>query len=331
MGGNVFKNYLDATDPIYVGRRLKTEDYPSALFAVKTILICLGFDYLTIDFVREKESHGDLDILVYKDSPHSAKILADELVVQGFKVEHNKDIVSVLLLTFQVDFIFVDREVASYSQHYFSWNDLGNLVGRMSKQIGLKHGHDGLYYVQRDNDRILAEHKLSNDYFTVLEILELNVDVFKKGFDTYEDMFIWVSKSPYFNPEKFSFEALNHRNKVRDRKRKVYNMFLLWCKEHTFKQPRVVDDHLNFLSEYFPDLKEKVDQVNLRATTRKLLSEKFNGNIISSLTGLSGKELGSFIAYLKSSYTEDDLLKMDSPSIHKLINDTFKGYSDECI
>lgn len=329
MGGNVFKDYLSQKEEQFVGRRLESEDYPSALFAVKSILDKIGLSYATIDFVREKESHGDLDIIVERHPDISAHDITSFLENEGFKVSQNSNsIVSFLLLTFQVDLILIDPESVDYARNYFSWNDLGNLIGRVSKQVGLKHGHDGLYFMLREEDRVLKEYKLTNDYFKVLEILELDVKHFKKGFNTYIEMFEWVSASPYFNPNKFLLENLNNRNRVRDRKRVIYNLFLNWLNTKEFSPPRIVDDKEQFVFNLFPGLEEDCKAVRDRAEMLKLLRAKIDVNFIIEFTGLTGKDLGGFLTSFKSKYDEKYILNSTIEELRLTIKSFYEGYSN---
>lgn len=285
--------------------------------------------YATIDFVREKESHGDLDIVVERHPDISASDITSFLENEGFKVSQNSNsIVSFLLLTFQVDLILIDPESVDYAKNYFSWNDLGNLIGRISKQVGLKHGHDGLYYVQRAEDRVLKEYKLTTDYSKILDILELDVKKFRKGFNTYFEMFEWVSASPYFNPDKFSFENLNNRNRVRDRKRVIYNLFLKWLDTKEFSPPRIVSDKDQFVFELFPGLEEECKVVRDRAEMLKLLRAKIDVNFIMELTGLTGKDLGAFLTSFKNKYDEQYILDSSVEDLRLTITDFYVGYSD---
>lgn len=325
MGGNVFKDYLATKDPEYVGRRLETIDYHSALFAVECILKELGLNYSIIDYVREKSSHGDLDIIVEHTRPVS-NVLADLLSKKVIAVKTSSSSLSFLLLTFQVDLIFIESDKLDYAKKYFSWNDLGNLVGRVAKNIGFKHCHDCLKFVQREGDRVYKEHILSTDYNSILRILELDVDHFNKGFDTYIEMFEWVSKSPYFIPEKFEFDNLNNRNRVRDKKRKVYNMFLEWCKNQKFEAPIIIEDKDKFVLSVFPEFQLEYDSVLTKIQTDSDLKLKFNGTLLKEWTNLEGKDLGSFISKFKTKYSTQDLLNSSAENIEQLVKDFYKIY-----
>lgn len=324
IGGNVFKDYIKEKDPMYICARVHRTDYPSVLYAVQAILKDIGLEYLEIDYVREKESHGDLDIIIKKGtlSAHDVtKLLRDKKIIT---VQTSKDSLSFLLITFQIDLIFVDRESSTYAKNYFSWNDLGNLIGRISKQLGFKHGHDGLFYVHREGDRVIKEYKLSSDYLDILRILQLDITKFENGFDTFNEMFEWISSTPYFNPDIFKFENLNNRNRVRDTKRVVYNKFLSWVDGKVFPDPLIVQDKLNFVMESFPVLVPLYNEQVELLRHSKLLYAKFNGNFVRQWLNLSGKDLGIFLSNFNKCYSKEALMLLNSDEIEAIVRSYYE-------
>lgn len=327
MGGNIFKEYLSTKQDGHVLKRLDTDCYSSALSTLHALLTSLGLTFKDIDYVREKDSHGDIDILIELTEEELVTKVHNQLVELNFQTERNNSILSFLMFTFQVDLIFVNRDYIDYAKHYFSWNDLGNLVGRMSKRLNLKHGFDGLYYELKEGFQVLYTQKISTNYYDILRILELDIKHFDKGFNTYEEMFQWLSNSPYFNPDIYSFDNLNHRNRVRDRKRKVYTLFLEWVSKNTFKP---FDDSLlttvgpTSIIKLFPDLPQQIGRELVRLKEQKLLSEKFNGRLVMELTPLTGKQLGDFISKFKLTYNSKTLLESSATEMKTLILDFYK-------
>ena len=158
--------------------------------------------------------------------------------------------------------------------------------------------------------------------------MELDVKHFKKGFDTYIEMFEWVSASPYFNPDKFLLENLNNRNRVRDRKRVIYNLFLNWLNTKEFSPPRIVDDKEQFVLNLFPGLEEDCKAVRDRAEMLKLLRAKIDVNFIIEFTGLTGKDLGGFLTSFKSKYDEKYILNSTTEELRLTIKSFYEGYSN---
>ena len=275
-----------------------------------------------------------MDIIV-PSSPKNESVF--HFLSTQYPSSKNGDVFSFLYKSFQIDLIQVKPESYSYACHYFSWNDLGNLIGRMAKQLGFKHGHDGLFYIQRVGDLVLKNHLLTTNYLDILYILKLDKYKFKQGFNTYEDLFEFVMASPYYNPEIFKLENLNHINKVRDRKRKTYNMFLQYAqeREHLYKpKPKLSQEERNaFVFDLFP-IRKEVDSLYEEHATKKLISSKTNGHFLMSiLPELSGKELGVFISFLKEYsnklYTTE-VITMPEEDIKQLVLNAYKVYTNVC-
>jgi hypothetical protein len=321
MGGNIWQSSV----------RLCREDYDNTVLSI--IELVKGIDpaalFETIDYVREKDSFGDLDILVLG----SVSKFRDYFTTAGIAFSKNGSVLSALINNFQIDFIFAATpEELAYSKNYYSWNDAGNIVGRLSKSLGFKHGHNGLFYIHRSEqkDRILSTTLLTTDYFKILDILKLDVEKFKLGFDTYIELFDWVSQSPYFNKNIYAYENLNHANKVRDRKRKTYNMFLSYC-ENLQEKFTYKFDRQSAVVYNFPELTLVLKEDFLRESLNKKLKENFGGDKILSLITLEPYALGRFIHYLKSQYSREMLLsylEQDCFNSEKFI---LQVYADYCV
>lgn len=328
MGGNVFTKTHEVV-------RLEKDQY---------LQYCKKFsDYLytnnihTFHMVRaveEKSSFGDLDIILSVNS--KSKKYVDHFITNvlptAFPFSRNGNVISILYDKFQIDIILVDSSIYNYACNYFNWNDLGNLLGRTIKQVGFKHGWDGLWYVQRHKDRVLKTHLLSTSYSDVLKVLKIS-DKYSmlSGFKTFEQLFEFVISSPYFHPDIFKLENLNHINKVRDRKRKTYQKFLEYTKTLKDYPERIKlseEEKLEYVCSYFPHLRkevEKVQEIELKKDTVKI---KYNGTIVSNITKLQGKDLGQFMSYFSKSYYSDTLFLMSPEDIIEKIKLTFEKYND---
>lgn len=300
MGGNVFKNTHDV-------RRLEATEYFQMVEQIKTLLSTLGLslEYHDVQAIYSKESFGDMDVVVNTNDRNVIKLHKEFLEGLKLPVSLNGDVLSFLYESFQIDLLFIPEESYEYACNYFAWNDLGNILGRLAKKMGVKHGHAGLFYVQRDGDVVVKEHLLSNSYYTIIDLLELDREPFDKGFTTTIEMFEWVASSPYFDPEIFKFENLNHINRVRDRKRKTYNELLTWCsKFHANTKPSkefpLKENRKEFVLNLFPFIANAVFQLDLEISLKRQAALKFNGKIVMQyIPDLSGKDLGAFLTYFK--------------------------------
>lgn len=320
MGGNAIKDV----------QRLSKQDYEDLVVEIMPRLLkSLGNRTVkVIKAYNEKDSFGDIDVLVESnnlDHDWVEKVKEEFELKEGDFVKNGK-VFSFrhLQYNFQVDLIMVQTEKLEIAYNYFNYNDLSNLLGRMTKKLGFKLGHDGLFYIERDGDHIITNECFSLDYYDALRYLEVDVERYKRGFDTLEEIFEFVASSPYFNPDIYLLHNRNHISRVRDKKRKTYSAFLTWCEENGARLTRYhyerVDDYdgygslnntrLEFtqrLLDEYPLLQYTVLQNRARYVLDKAFKEHFNGNTVKAFfkerfgVELEGKELGAVMAELKNS------------------------------
>ena len=292
-----------------------------------------------IPFYSSKDSFGDLDMVVMCD-PHDWERLLDDLKkkypdhskngnVFSFGVDAGKD------TNFQIDLIYVgDKfEERHMALTYFAFNDLGNLMGRIYHRAGFKYGHKGLLRVVRDeenSDHIIDEVLVTNDPREIFEFGGYNYDEFLGGFRTREDIFNYVASSPYFNREIYLFENRNSKARARDSKRVIYNEFLKWCSEsedlpefQSGDKEEFRREQLQLALEKFPEFRVRYEGALNKLLKSKTINEKFNGSIVSEVTGLSGRDLGVFIREFKSKWTDDDLFVLSKGAITILIKEAY--------
>lgn len=220
---------------------------------------------------------------------------------------------------FQVDLIYcgATEEEMTTELHYYGFNDLGNLVGRLAHTIGFKYGHKGLAYMLRApscREQVIADLHVTCDTKTIHGLLGLDHERFKQGFDELEDIFQWIAASKYFHPRIYLLENVNAVSRIRDAKRKTYNAFLEWsaalddskfvdyndgAKEslrgHTLYE--MLTSHREFAIAY--------NDAMAKFHKKDLAAQFFNGELVKELTGLEGKELGIFMKRIKEKLTTD--------------------------
>lgn len=314
MGGNI--KFLTPT------RRYSKEEYISALNDIVHGLTDEIFTYhdlpvqqniQVIKSYHNKESFGDMDIVV--NSKYLEPNWIDRIVSYfSLKVgdwSKNGNVFSFVYEQLQVDLIITKDENFQTSLDYYGFNDLGNLLGRQSKRIGIKFGHEGSYIIVKDNDYVLGEILVTKETSEIFDILGLDYSTWLEGFDTLEDIFKFVASGKYFNPDIYLLENRNATSRERDRKRKTYNEFLKWCEtydgtrfQHTEKSER---NGYNIVQPYFeevivprfPHVLEEYNNIMKRYEETKALKEKFNGKIIHELLGIEGKDIGMFMAWAR--------------------------------
>jgi len=281
-----------------------------------------------IQAYSSKTSFGDMDFLIeYQEGVDYLNIVNS---FQPNEVFSNGKVISFDYKQLQIDMIITKPEFFDFSKTYYSFNDLGNLIGRIAHKMGMKYGHEGLYYTYRDNNKnILGKICLTKDAQKAFAILDYDHERFLQGFDTLEDIFEYVISSKFFNPDIFAFHNRNHQARTRDRKRPTYNAFLTYCDdnkdsfEHKYEYNSDKSTYFAYIQSYFPQFYDEMKKYNLIHQRKAEIREKFNGSLVMKLTNLKGKELGQFMSTIKTPDFEHFVLTSTDEEIAQYIT-TFK-------
>lgn len=338
MGGNALAPFG--------ARRFSAEEYKKLL---REVLLRLNkFEPVGIPYYKNKLSFGDMDLITRRLQEHEyeeIRILLDSTIFI-----RNNEVMSVLFREMQIDIIPMKEEDVSTSILYYSYNDLGNLMGKVFHRFGVKYGHRGLTLPVKDGDYGLGEVVLSKDPERIFKFGGFDYKRYLCGFENLEDIFTFVIGSKYFNADIYEYEALNSVNRRRDRKRQTYHAFLERLKERgvedqhgnkftTAEYYSTVNLGYKFFSDKsfylpkifheFPEAKAEYDQLIEARKQRQAIKEKFNGHLVSEITGLEGKELGSFMAFLKDCWGGfgPELLDKDEDWIKGQIFEIYKEWS----
>lgn len=305
MGGNALLKYNVET------RRVnKTEFKDIENEIIPKLLTLFARAELVISY-KNKETFGDMDILVadLKDTFTPVELQLKRLFPDSKAFYSNSPVYSFEYRDFQVDVIKTKVQFWETSKVYYAYNDLGNLMGRIAHAKGLSYGHEGLKYTYRtETNHVFGEIILSTDTRKIFEYLGYDYDRFLQGFDDLHDIFEYVTTSIYFDTEKFNLDDIDmsHQNRTRNRKRKTFMAFLEYVKTLPTKIYFVGRDkllHLYKASFYFPEAKlfEQMEELYERERRNKNNHMKFNGNLVMTWTGKTGKELGELLYQYKMS------------------------------
>ena len=168
MGGNALKEYGIETE------RFSQHDYFEIVNEVCEVLESSGFIFAVVQAYRNKESFGDMDVVIQNDGYNDEFIKS--FITLKFKagiIHRNSNTYSFAIRNFQIDFIFQPPEVYSSTISYYDFSPSGNAVGKLCHQFKLKRGHDGLKYIIREED-VGAE---SNDNSHVMKEVILTTDL----------------------------------------------------------------------------------------------------------------------------------------------------------
>lgn len=267
----------------------------------------------------DKNDFGDADFLVvFKNDIKDVKQLLNTLFTPT-QIVKNDTCYSFDYKLFQIDIICSTKELYKASFAYYSYNDLGNLIGRIAYNHNLKYGHKGLYLRLDGHEK--SEILISRDTAKSLQFLGFDPDTFFNGFKTKENVFTYVINSNYFDKNYFSLENLNHINRTRNRKRKTYMEFLEYIKKHSksFAVKNSKKLTIEDIVAYFPEsnIIEKINDIKNEQQQKKELSLKFNGELVKQITNLKDKQLGDFIKSFKNVKTNfNEWLKLvDSETV----------------
>ncbi len=227
---------------------------------------------------------------------------------------------------FQVDIITTDT--FDFTLSYFSFNDLGNFIGRAAHYAGFKFGHNGLFYIVRSLDNsnhVLGEILLTCKWDEALTFLRYDAANYLRGaqggFQTLRDIFTFTASSAWFRPESVALENRNHIARMRDKKRPNYVGLVKWLNDSNLMPSYLTDaekekaieskrEHrkmaLSLAKTEFPNFAVELARIFDAEAQNKLVKEKFSGKEIATWTGLTGKALGEFFAAVKNQFSSKE-------------------------
>lgn len=239
---------------------------------------------------------------------------------------------------FQVDLIQSREEAFDFALRYFSFNDLGNLLGRVAHKAGFKLGQYGLLYPLRDPlGNLIVELLVTHDWGRALSLLGYDPESYERGYNggfrDLTDIFSFVLTSRYCNRNIYLLENRNATSRIRDRKRKTYSEFLEWLHHvpenamPSFNWSDKDDARKEFLGrafENFPEFFERYQEAVRQERMTARFKEKFNGILVGKVTGLTGKDLGLLMSFIRKSFINEGHLRQwvllaDEGEIRKMI------------
>lgn len=279
MGGNIFKNKSRFG-------RMSTEELES-FYKPKLIplLNSISSQYSFLPYIKEKEDHGDIDVLVVVDlldSNYKTKI-EQTLIDQGI-VEFNseKNMLSFLFKDVQVDLIFTSIQSFNWKLLYYSHNDFGGLIGTILSPHNIKYSVNGLYYNQYYgmNSVKLKTHFLTDSLSDLFNLLQLSLDKpLNQGFNTYKEMFDYLYECPFFDSSLFVFENMTNKKRTRAIKRNTYQLAVKYYQTLPLKITNLLDPFLSF-----DFLEEDCEKVVKEYSIRKDYDSIINGFVLISLS-----------------------------------------------
>ena len=265
-----------------------------------------------------KADHGDLDLLIKIDNDfHNSEIDLRKYISDTFNpraINHNGGVYSFDYQNFQIDFISIRESKWETAKTYYSYDPLGNIMGKTFHKFGLSYGWDGLFYKFRNfNGRNSQNILITTDAKKIFEFGDYDYNRYLQGFETLEDILKFSINTKYFDTEIFQMNNLKSIDKKRNRKRGSYHIFLKYLKDNNINIKygfhKEKDLYLPLIEAQFPEAKllDKLNKLQEVDKRNKIMSQKFNGDIVMSwLPNLKGKELGYAMFKFKESFDNDD-------------------------
>lgn len=327
MGGNAFHNFP-------VGR-LNKKEFMECFEHVNSVL---GGN-VKLDLVpayAEKVDFGDLDLILEKESSERFFNIDDwaqtldnkekhdkfkQLFIDNFHTREFRFAFPVISfdyrfnkddeIGFQVDLIHVPEQFYDFSLKYFSYNDLGNLLGVMFRNMGLKFGHYGLNYeLYTTETNKFGEFLITDNFDEALSFLKLDVNRFYKGFNNLNEIFDYVTSTPYFSKKIYALEegVSSYKSRRRNAQRGTYNSFLNWIEETDKilpEYPHTTDkmERLSVIQKTFGEkLIKSIENTRNIALEKIKNKKKVEGEKISEWTGLTNKALGYLMTNFRNQF-----------------------------
>jgi len=191
-----------------------------------------------------------------------------------------------------------------YDYHsYFS----SVIFGKLFKKAFFKYNEIGLRYIQynlvQNHKSEVGEYLITRDFKTILDIFELDYEEFKRGFDTIEDFFSFIIKTPYLKVEKFVDLEREAKNETLQK----FQEYLILNKVEnlnykSFRQERIIG--------MFPELVSEMAKLECKAQKKLEITNKFNGQaIMTMLPEVKPTDIGRIIGEFRSSFETKEAFK----------------------
>jgi hypothetical protein len=298
--------------------RMPRAEYLVREAAVRTYLDRkLAGAYRIPRFYGDKADFGDMDVIVPARPDWDvvrAEIAAD-LGVTAVKVVGR--VYSTSCDGLQTDFFAVPARFVESTYDFMSFNDLGNLLGRICRRFNLKWGEEGLSYVFRrtTDDHYKADLPITQDFARVCGFLGLDHAAWVAGFPTLRSVHEWVIASPYFSVAPY----LDDQTGTRKDRPTIATFVELLRERGITARPEFADrtSYVAMISAAFPDahLDDQLAAEHAKEARAKALAAKFNGALVMRLRPeLSGKALGEFIVAFKRSFPDFEAFLLETPA-----------------
>lgn len=292
-----------------------------------------------------KVDYGDLDVVITQDAyrrvsgDEDFKTKTKELLGARHTVSNGDSFISLAIpqsqvglqsdvkpegqdeaeTYYQVDLNMVEDDQARERLLFFnSYGDTGLIIGLLCKSIGLTFSRKGLKIARREHTEPIENRPfiLEPSVDRILKFIDLDYGHWKRGFKTRVEIFDWLISSRFATLGSLRTVSPTHLD------RWMYKEFLQYI-DHDAQWPegRVAANPAVVVEEAL-DAFGKRDEYNALAKsieTRKAVRAKFNGTLVTEVTGREGKVIGDILKHFKLNFTSADVLAMSDEKIRETI------------
>lgn len=304
--------------------RLSREEYLRLSQILKIKLTAFYENVYIPRSLSSKESYGDIDLIVSgrrsEFNPHRD--------LGSTTQSRNSNILSFEYESYQIDLIeygiFND-----FIRFFHDFGDMGMILGMIVNRFGIRMNQRGLKLMHE-------EHKiaLTNDLSEIFDFLGLSRESYEIGFPLQEDLFRFITSSKLFRRSMFCSddpEFWNHHHRSELRRRSSFQEFIDFVRilpRANVDADKLDKDDVRAEALEMFSKKEEFDKLLKTIERRRSIKEKFNGKLVMEWTGMAGKPVGQFMAYMKSLISEDDFLTMSSTDIETSARSLFDEFRE---
>lgn len=340
MGGNALRLVGVET------RRLSAAEFVTTeAEAVKIVRACFPNRRVeTIPAYAQKPDFGDVDILL--EAGGGAEGLDDgwpERMAAAFGSRgfYRSKVVGCAEASFdfngfQVDIVLAGANAIDHTRKYYSYNDLGNMIGCVAKAAGFKVGFKGMFLELRDGTEFVGDVLVSRDWEREMEFFGFDSKRWSKGFETREDIWDFVAQGRAYSFAAYSFEGKNNDARTRDRKRPMYSNLVsrlegLGLPDGPLAQ-RTPDEWMRLSLLEFEGFGERLAGERKRHSDDALARRAFCGEAFGRASGLSGKGLGDFARWARGELGREQMVSaatLGAAEVDERLSSLFERYKDE--
>jgi hypothetical protein len=226
MGGNALKEF----NP----KRVTSMDVMNIWWRIEAITNLFGVEAHLVPWCLDKETHGDVDILIHQDIEVHFVNLLGWLNVDSKHIVRNGPVISfgypINGHIVQVDFIKVSSVDMQFARCYYSGGGLGMILGRVASWYGYVFAADGLRLRADRMKPWSRDITITSDPKAALQFLGYK-PADACGFRKEEDVWRFGLSSGMAQPFMFMPELAGADNRSRDRARPSYQRFQDWLRK----------------------------------------------------------------------------------------------------